>query len=67
MLDAIIVGEKIKMTTSITSDYPVSSTATILYIDEYDMVSIEWNEDGRLSTFSDRQVLDNFEKVKTGA
>ena len=66
MMDSVTVGDKIKMTTSITSDYPVSSTATILYIDEFDMVSIEWN-DGKLSTFSDQQVMDNFEKVKTGA
>ena len=62
MLDAITVGEKIRMTNAVTNDYPVNSTATILYIDEYDVVSIEW-ADGKLSSFSDQQVLSNFEKA----
>ncbi|ADU23889.1 hypothetical protein [Ruminococcus albus] len=47
MLDAITVGEKIRMTKSITSAYPIDSTATIFYIDDFDVVSIEW-ADGKL-------------------
>ena len=34
MMDSITVGAKIKMTDTVTSDYPVGSTATIIYIDE---------------------------------
>ena len=45
-------------------DYPVGSVATIIYIDEMDNVFIEWT-DGKLSSFSDKQVLKGFEK--TGA
>ncbi len=62
MLDAITVGEKIRMTKSLTNDYPIDSTATILYIDDFDVVSIEW-ADGKLSSFSDQQVLNSFEKA----
>lgn len=62
MMDAITVGAKIKMTASITQDYPVGSTATIIYIDEMDNVFVEWS-DGKLSSFSDKQVLNSFERI----
>jgi hypothetical protein len=64
MMDSITVGAKIKMTETVTGDYPVGSAATIIYIDEMDNVFIEWT-DGKLSKFSDKQVLKCFEK--TGA
>ena len=62
MMDSITVGAKIKMTEAVTGDYPVGSTATILYIDENDNVFIEWS-DGKLSSFSDQQVTHGFEKI----
>lgn len=62
MMDSITVGAKIRMTEAVISDYPVGSTATILYIDEMDNVFIEWT-DGKLSSFSDKQVLHGFEKI----
>ena len=62
MMDSITVGAKIRMTNAVTSDYPIGSTATIIYIDEMDNVFIEWT-DGKLSSFSDKQVLKGFEKV----
>lgn len=62
MMDSITVGAKIRMTEAVISDYPVGSTATILYIDEMDNVFIEWS-DGKLTTFSDKQVLHGFEKI----
>lgn len=49
MMDSITVGAKIKMTDTVTSDYPVGSMATIIYIDEMDNVFIEWT-DGTLDT-----------------
>ena len=64
MMDSITVGVKIRMTEAVTGDYSVGSTATILYIDEMDNVFIEWS-DGKLSKFSDKQVLKGFDK--TGA
>ena len=36
MMDSITVGANIRMTEAVTGDYPVGSTATILYIDEMD-------------------------------
>ena len=62
MMDSITVGAKIRMTEAVTRDYPVGSTATILYIDEMDNVFIEWS-DGKLSKFSDKQVTHGFEKI----
>ena len=62
MMDSITVGAKIKMTETVTNDYPIGSTATILYIDEMDNVFIEWS-DGKLSSFSDKQVLNSFERI----
>ena len=64
MMDSITVGTKIRITEAVTGDYTVGSTSTILYIDEIDNVFIEWS-DGKLSPFSDKQVLKGFEK--TGA
>ena len=64
MMDSITVGAKIKMTETVINDYPIGSTATIIYIDEMDNVFIEWT-DGKLSSFSDKQVLKGFEKTGT--
>ena len=64
MMDSITVGAKIRMTETVTGDYPVGSVATIIYIDEMDNVFIEWT-DGKLSSFSDKQVLKDFEKTGT--
>ena len=62
MMDSITVGAKIKMIEEVVRDYPVGSTATILYIDEMDNVFIEWS-DGKLSKFSDKQLLKGFGKI----
>jgi hypothetical protein len=62
MMESVTVGAKIKMTEAVTSDYPVGSMATIIYIDEMDNVFIEWT-DGKLSSFSDKQVIKGFEKA----
>ncbi len=62
MMDSITVGAKIRMTEAVTGDYSVGSTATIIYIDEMDNVFLEW-ADGKLSSFSDKQVLNSFERI----
>lgn len=62
MMDSITVGAKIRMTEAVIKDYPVGSTATILYIDEMDKVFVEWS-DGKLSSFSDQKITHGFEKI----
>lgn len=62
MMDSITVGAKIKMTENVTRDYPVDSTATILYIDEMDNVFVEWF-DGKITPFSEKQVLNGFIRI----
>ena len=41
------------------SEKPVGSTATIIYIDENDMVYIEWS-DGKLTSYTEGQLLKSF-------
>ncbi len=60
-MDTITIGEKIKMVNKVDSSTPIGSTATILYIDDFKKVFIEW-KNGRIASFSDKQILDNFEK-----
>ena len=61
MMDSITVGAKIRMTEAVTRDYPVGSTATILYIDEMDNVFIEWVSNGRLTSFSKKNFKSLFD------
>ena len=61
MMDSITVGAKIRMTGAVTRDYPVGSTAAILYIDEMDNVFIEWVSNGRLTSFSKKNFKSLFE------
>ena len=63
MMDLITVGAKIKMTETVTGEYPVGSTATIIYIDEMDNVFIEWVSNGRLTSFSKKNFKSLFERA----
>lgn len=62
MMESVTVGSKIRMTEAVTFDYPVGSTATIIYIDEKDNVYIEWSN-GKISSFSDKKVINSFEQI----
>ena len=62
MMDSITVGAKIRLAESVGIDYPIGEIATILYIDDLDNVFVEWS-DGKLSSFSDKQVLNSFERI----
>ena len=62
MMDSITVGANIRMTEAVTRDYPVGSTATILYIDDLDNVFVEWT-DGKLTSFPEQRLLKCFEKL----
>ena len=62
MIDEVTAGAKVKLREKISDSVPVGSIATILYIDDLDNVFIEWL-DGKLSKFSDKQLLNGFEKI----
>ena len=64
MIDEVTAGAKVKLREKISDSVPVGSIATVLYIDDLDNVFIEWS-DGKLSSFSDKQVLKGFEKTGT--
>ena len=51
-MESITVGAKIKLNVAgAYSEKPVGSTATIIYIDEHDMVYIEWSDGQLLKSF----------------
>ena len=60
-MDTITVGSDIKLVGKVDSSTPVGSTATILYVDDFKKVFIEW-KNGKIASFSDKQILSNFEK-----
>ena len=60
-MDTITVGTDIKLVGKVDSSTPVVSTATILYVDDFKKVFIEW-KNGKIDSFSDKQILSNFEK-----
>ena len=62
MIDEVIAGAKVKLREKISDSVPIGSIATVLYIDDLDNVFIEWL-DGKLSKFSDKQLLNGFEKI----
>ena len=64
-MDTITVGTDIKLVGKVDSSTPVGSTATILYVDDFKKVFIEW-KNGKITLFSDKQILSNFEKNKSG-
>lgn len=63
-MDTITVGSDIKLVGKVDSSTPVGSTATILYVDDFKKVFIEW-KNGKIASFSDNQILSNFEKNKS--
>ena len=60
MMESITVGAKIKLNDAGTySEKPVGSSATIIYIDEHDMVYVEWS-DGKLTSYTEGQLRKSF-------
>ena len=63
-MESITVGAKIKLNVAgAYSEKPVGSTATIIYIDEHDMVYIEWS-DGKLTSYTEGQLRKSFVPAK---
>ena len=60
-MDSITVGSRVKLKFG-TSSVSAGSTATILYIDDFDIIYIEWS-DGKLASFPEHQFRHSFEKI----
>ena len=59
-MEKITVGMTIKLIKEIGENIPVVSTATIVYIDDFDQIFIDW-KDGGQAKISEEQLLKNFE------
>lgn len=59
-MDKITVGSKITLIKDIDSKTPIGSTATIVYIDDFDQIFIDWTDGGQ-DSFTEEQLLKNFE------
>ena len=63
-MDTITVGSDIKLVGKVDSSTPVGSTATILYVDDFKRVFIEWKNDGRLTSFSKKNFKSLFDTAE---
>ena len=59
-MNNIKVGMTIKLVRDIGENIPVGSTATIVYIDDFDQLFIDW-KDGSQAKISEKQLFKNFE------
>ena len=59
-MDKITVGMTIKLVKDIGENIHVGSTATIVYIDDFDQIFIDW-KDGGQAKISEEQLMKNFE------
>ena len=59
-MEKITVGMTIKLVKEIGENIPVDSTATIVYIDDFDQIFIDWSNGGQ-GKFTEEQILKNFE------
>ena len=58
-MEKITVGMTIRLVKEISGGAPVS-TATMIYIDEFDRVFIDWTDGGQ-DSFTEQQLLGSFE------
>lgn len=59
-MDKIEVGMTIKLVRDFNGKTPVGSTATIVYIDDFDQIFVDWTDGGQ-DKFTEEQLLGNFE------
>ncbi|SDA30214.1 hypothetical protein SAMN02910447_03145 [Ruminococcus sp. YE71] len=59
-MDMITVGSMITLIKDIDGKTPIGSTATIVYIDDFDQIFVDWTDGGQ-AKFSEEQLLKNFE------
>lgn len=56
------LGMTIKLVKNIDENIPIGSTATIVYIDDFDQVFIDWFDGGQ-ARFTEEQLLRNLESA----
>ena len=59
-MEKITVGMTIRLVKEISGGAPFGSTATIIYVDEFDRVFIDWTDGGQ-DSFTEQQLLGSFE------
>lgn len=59
-MDKITVGMKIKLIKKLDEHIPVGSIATIVYIDDFDQIFIDWTDGGQYK-LDEKHLLSNFE------
>ncbi len=58
-MEKITVGSRITLKNEIDSKIPIGSTATIVYIDDFGQIFVDWTDGGQ-ANFTKEQVLKNF-------
>ncbi|MCR5123235.1 MAG: DUF4314 domain-containing protein [Ruminococcus sp.] len=59
-MEKIAVGMTIKLVKDYDGSKPVGSTATIVYIDDFDQIFVDWSDGGQ-AKFSEEQLVNYFE------
>lgn len=59
-MDNITVGMKIRLVDNIGENLSIGSTATVIYIDDFDQIFVDWTDGGH-SKFTEEQFLRFFE------
>ena len=61
-MDRIDVGMKLKFTQDVGKDKPVGTIATVVYIDDFDQVFVEWTDGGQ-DSFDEFHISKYFEVI----
>ncbi len=59
-MEKITVGMTIKLIKDFDGSRPVGSTATIVYIDDFDQIFVDWSDGGQ-GRYTEEQLLKNFD------
>lgn len=59
-MEKITVGSKITLKNDVDGKIPIGSIATIVYIDDFDQIFVDWTDGGH-ANFTEEQLLKNFE------
>jgi hypothetical protein len=59
-MDKITIGMKIKLVKDLDGSIPVGFTATIVYIDDFDQIFIDWTAGGQYK-LDEEHLLNHFE------
>ena len=58
----VSIGMKVELIKDVDNDHSVGSTATILFIDDFDRVHLEWDNNS-ISSLDDSVVMSSFKQV----